>query len=92
MAVALILEFKGATLDQYDEVVEKMNLGGKTAPGGLSHWVTATEDGFRVTDVWEDRATFDKFAEEKIGPISAEVGMPNPPEITEYEVHNHLEA
>jgi hypothetical protein len=92
MAVALVLEFKGATLDQYDQVVEKMDLGGKAASGGLSHWVTATDDGFRVTDVWEDRATFDKFAEEKIGPISAEVGMPNPPEITEYEVHNHLEA
>ena len=39
MAVALVLEFKGATLDQFDQVVEAMDLGGKTAPGGLSHWV-----------------------------------------------------
>jgi hypothetical protein len=90
MAVALILDFKGATLDQYDQVVEKMDLGGKPAPGGISHWCAATDDGFRVVDVWEDRATFDKFAEEKIGPLSAEAGMPNPPEITEYPVHNYL--
>jgi hypothetical protein len=40
MAVGLILDFKEATLDQYDEVVEKMGLEGKTAPGGLFHWVT----------------------------------------------------
>jgi hypothetical protein len=90
MAVGLILDFKGATLDQYDEVVEKMGLGGKTAPGGLFHWVTPTNDGIRVTDVWVDRATFDKFAEEQIGPITQEVGLPNPPEITEYPVHNYL--
>jgi hypothetical protein len=90
MAVGLILDFKGATLEQYDQVVEKMDLGGKTAPGGLFHWVTQTDDGIRVTDVWGDRATFDKFAEEQIGPITQEVGFPAPPEITEYQVHNYL--
>jgi hypothetical protein len=89
MAVGLILEFKGSTLDQYDQIVEKMDLGGKVPPGAIFHWVAATDDGWRVIDVWEDRATFDKFAEEKIGPISAEVGAPQP-EITEYAVHNML--
>jgi hypothetical protein len=90
MAVALVLDFKGATLDQYDQVLEKMDLGGKTAPGGIFHWVTQTDDGLRVVDVWEDRATFDKFAEEKIGPLGAEVGFPSPPEIKEIPVHNYL--
>ena len=92
MAVGLILEFKGATLDQYDKVLELMDLGGETPPGGLFHWVTPTDDGFRATDVWVDRATFDKFAEEKIGPLSAEAGITSPPEITEFPVHNHLPA
>ena len=89
MAVGLILDFKGGTLDQYDQIVEKMDLGGKVPPGAIFHWVAATDDGMRVVDVWEDRATFDKFAEEKIGPFSAEVGAPQP-EITEYAVHNTL--
>jgi hypothetical protein len=66
-----------------------MDLGGKVPPGAIFHWVAATDDRMRVVDVWEDRATFDKFAEEKIGPISAEVGAPQP-EITEYAVHNTL--
>jgi hypothetical protein len=89
MAVGLILDVKGSTLDQYDQILEKMDLGGKAPPGAIFHWVAATDDGWRVIDVWEDRATFDKFAEEKIGPISAEVGAPQP-EITEYAVHNTL--
>jgi hypothetical protein len=91
MAVGLILDFKGGTLDQYDQILDKMGLepGGKAPPGAIFHWVAATDDGMRVVDVWEDRATFDKFAEEKIGPFSAEVGAPQP-EITEFAVHNTL--
>ena len=94
MAVGVVLEFEGGTLDQYDQTVEKMSFtpGGTGAPGGLFHWVTATDNGIRVTDVWEDKETFERFAEESIGPISAEVGFPSAPDITFFEVHNYLTA
>ena len=94
MAVAVVLVFEGATLAQYDQVVEKMGFspGGAGAPGGLFHWVTKTDDGIRVTDVWEDRETFERFAQEQIGPYTEEVGVPNPPEISIFEVHNYLTA
>jgi hypothetical protein len=53
MAVGVIIDCKGATLDQYDQVLAKMGRTprGRGAPGSLFHWVTATEDGIRVTDV-----------------------------------------
>ena len=92
MAVAVVLEFRGATLDQYEQVVEKMGFtpGGKGAPGGLFHWVTATDDGIRVTDVWKTKEEFEAFAHDQIGPITAEVGFDRPPEVTFYDVHNYL--
>jgi hypothetical protein len=92
MAVAVQLDFKGGTLEQYDQVIDKMGFrrGGPGAPGGLFHWVTKTDDGMRVTDVWESRETFDRFAQEKIGPITAEVGVPGPPEMQFFDVHNYL--
>lgn len=92
MAVGVQLDFKGGTLEQYDQVVKKMGFtaGGPGAPGGLFHWVTKTDDGLRVTDVWDSRETFEKFAAEKIGPITQEVGVPGPPEIQFFEVHNYL--
>jgi hypothetical protein len=94
MAIGVVLEFEGGTLEQYDQVVAKMGFepGGAGAPGGLFHWVTQTDDGIRVTDVWEDRETFERFAQERIGPITAEVGIPNPPKISIFEVHNYLTA
>lgn len=94
MAIAVQMDFTGATLDQYDQVVQKMGFtkSGKGSPGSLFHWVTQSGDGIRVTDVWSDRETFEKFAQEKIGPITQEVGVPGPPEITFHEVHNYMTA
>ena len=94
MAVGVVLDFEGASLDQYDQVIEKMGFspGGAGAPGGLFHWVTATNGGIRVTDVWETREQFEQFGQDKIGPLTQEVGLPSPPEITFFEVHNHLTA
>lgn len=94
MAVGVVLDFAGATLDQYDQLVEKMGFspGGAGAPGGLFHWVTQTDNGIRVTDVWQDRETFERFAQEQIGPLAAEVGITSPPQISYFDVHNHLTA
>ena len=94
MPVAVQLDFKGMTLDDYDRVVEVMGFehGGQTPPGALFHWATKTDDGIRVTDVWQDKGTFERFAEEQIGPKMAEAGIDSQPEITFHEVHNYLSA
>ncbi|WP_067719387.1 hypothetical protein [Nocardia yamanashiensis] len=94
MAIAVILEFRGATLEQYDSILEILGLTpeGPGAPGGLFHWVTETDEGIRVTDVWTAQEVFEQFAAEQIGPASAKVGLPSPPEITFHPVHNYLTA
>jgi hypothetical protein len=94
MAVGVIQDLDGATLEQYDQILVKMGFtaGGRHLPGCLFHWVSKTDDGLRVIDVWESREQFDRFAEEQIGPFSQEVGFPNPPKTTFCEVHNYLTA
>jgi len=92
MAVGVQLEFTGATLDQYDEINERIGLlpGGPASRQELFHWVTRTPEGFRVTDVWESREAFEKFAREKLRPIYQEVGMSAPPDIQFFEVYNYF--
>ena len=94
MAVAVILDFPGATLEQYDQVVELMGFtkGGAGAPGGLFHWVTKADDGIRVVDVWESREIFERFAQEKIGPLTQQVGVTDPPRTRFCEVYSYLTA
>jgi len=92
MPVAVEMNFSGATLDQYDQVLEKMGLtpGGSVPPGAISHWVAKTDDGMRVVDVWETRERYERFAQEQIGPYSKEVGIEGTPETRFYDVHNYL--
>jgi hypothetical protein len=88
----VILDFEGGTLDQYDQVTEKMGLtSDETPPGALFHFVIDTDDGIRVIDVWETPEQFDQFAREQIGPITQEVGM-DAPKMQQSEVHNYLTA
>jgi hypothetical protein len=92
MAVAVQLDFRGATLAEYDEINERIGLlpGGPASPQEIFHWVAKTDDGFRVVDVWETREAFEKFAREKLDPIYREVGVSQPPAIQFFEVHNYL--
>lgn len=94
MAIAMVLDFASTTLQQYDEVISKMGFtaGGSGPPGALYHWVTKTDDGIRVTDVWRTREECDKFTQEQILPITAAVGVQAPSQVTYYDVHNYLTA
>ena len=94
MAVAVEMTFKGATTEQYDKVMELMGLspGAPGPKGALFHWCAKTDEGLRITDVWESEAEFGKFAEEQIGPYMQQVGYEGEPAITVRPVHNHLGA
>lgn len=83
--------FSGGTIEQYEQVITKMGFEhhGKGPPGAVFHWVTKTDDGLKVVDVWESPEQFQAFADSQIGPFSAEVGL-GEPEITMHPVHNYL--
>ena len=92
MAVAVQMDFEGATFDQYDQVCQKMGLTpkGPGPAGAISHFVTMTDSGMRVVDVWETREQFDKFAQDQIGPYSQEVGITALPQMQFFDVHNYF--
>jgi len=94
VAVAIEMTFEGATAEQYDKVLELMGLapGKPTPPGALFHWVSVTDTGLHIVDVWESREVFDRFAAEQIGPYAAQAGIANPPDMTYYDVYNYLSA
>jgi hypothetical protein len=84
MAVCLVINIRGGTLAQYDEV--RQAIVDPLGDGQISHLAGATQDGFCVVDVWESRAHFDRFMEERLGQQLGRSGVPQP-EITEFEVH-----
>jgi len=78
MAVAFVLDFPGGTMEQYNQVVERMHLDGRMAPGGLMHVAGTYADGLRVIDVWENAEHFARFRDEQIVPHTQAIGLPSP--------------
>ena len=78
MAVALIHDFPGGTQEKYEAVLERLDLGGRAAPGVLFHSAGPYGDGWRTVAVWEELDRFQRFREEKLVPAATEVGMPMP--------------
>ena len=89
MAVAVEANFPGATTEQYDEEVKAMGL---TSGGAASRrsFPLGDEDRLRccVTDVWESKEQFERFAQEQIS-RSEQVGLPEP-EIRYIDVHAYM--
>jgi hypothetical protein len=91
MAVLMMLEVPGGTLEQYERANELMGITGEDdAPEGLvSHVAAVTEDGIVIADVWESEKALETFFDERAGAALAEAGMPQAqPRIA--QVHNHI--
>ncbi len=93
MAVAVILEFAGATLEDYDRVLAELGIAGarRGEPGLLFHWVAALPDGgIRVVDVWSDRDQAEAFVRDRLVGATQAIGATEAPDLQVLEVHNFL--
>ena len=94
MAVLMVLDLPGATLEQYDRTNEILGIHGDAdAPAGLiSHAAGPTDDGIVVVDVWESGETLQSFFEGRgVARAMEEAGAPAA-EPRVLPVHNHFEG
>lgn len=92
MAIAVQIDVMGATLRDYDRAMEIAGFlpGGPLPEGGLFHWVTDTNDGIRIVNVWTSRDAFDDFSKTQAD-LLEEIGIdPTALNIEFFEVHNYL--
>ena len=94
MAVLMVLDLPGATLEQYDRTNEILGIHGDAdAPAGLiSHAAGPTDDGIVVVDVWESGEALQSFFEGRgVARAMEEAGAPAA-EPRVLPVHNHFEG
>lgn len=89
MALAFIFEFPGAKQEQFDQVFEKLQFGGKSPPGQLFHVGGPVEGGWRVVDVWESQDAANQFFEEIFAQALQEAGV-GFPQTQVWPVHTNL--
>jgi len=93
VAVAVILEFAGASLGDYDRVIAELGLAEarRGGPGLLFHWVAALpQGGIRVVDVWADRDLAEAFVRDRLVGATRAMGTAAAPDIQVLDVHNFL--
>jgi hypothetical protein len=72
----LIADIPTMTSAIYRQAIDRVRDQLKAAPGFLAHSGTATQNGFRVTELWESQDQCMRFLEEIIMPMAQEVGVP----------------
>jgi hypothetical protein len=77
MAVTFTLDMPGMTREQLDGLVQQLGAGpGKVPDGQIAHIEAITDDGARIIDVWESAEAYERFMQERLGPIFATAGLP----------------
>ncbi len=63
-----------ASVDLYDAVhAALLERTGAAVEGLLVHVARATDDGFQVMEVWESRRDYDRYVDELLVPVLAEL-------------------
>jgi hypothetical protein len=93
MAVMMIMESPGTSVEQYDQLNEIMGIhGDEDAPEGLVHHASGHDgDNLVIVDVWESGEALERFFQERLGAAIEQAGLPQTePRIL--PVHNRLEG
>ncbi len=83
MSDALVFEFSGVSVDDYQTVNALLALdpatgGGDWPAGLLSHTAGVGSAGFMVFEVWDSQASQQDFLASRLGPALGQAGVPEP--------------
>lgn len=84
MPVSVTTHLPGLPPQAYDEIASQQAAPLRAAPGFVSHAADVSADGVVVTEVWEQRADWERFFVERVQP-HLPPGLPEP---TVVELHN----
>jgi hypothetical protein len=95
VAEALLYEFNGVTIEQYNAVNAALGLDPATGAGDwpagmLSHTGGANADGgFIVFEVWDSQRSHEAWMASRLGPALGQVGVAEPTRVEWYSVPGH---
>jgi hypothetical protein len=95
MAIIVITEPPGASLEMYDAVSARLQEDGPPA-GQIAHAAVAEGDSFRVYDIYETQEQYDDFVENRLKPairaVAGDEAYEQMPDATRSvtEIHNLL--
>jgi hypothetical protein len=87
MATVMLMHWREATPEQYDQAREKVGWDRDVPDGAKLHVSGFGDDGLHVTDVWESEQAFNTFFAQRLQPAIAEIGIQGQPDVTFFPLH-----
>jgi hypothetical protein len=87
MAVIAHVVLAGVTTQQYDAVRDACGWLDDNPTGGLAHFSWWEGADSHNMDAWESEEAFNRFAEDRLGPAMAKVGVDVEPKLTFHPAH-----
>src|ERR1051326_3708879 len=79
MAVVMSMHWPEVTPDQYQRALKGVRWEQDFPKGARFHVAWFAPDGFRVIDVWDSEALFQRFSEQRLMPVIATLGLTTQP-------------
>ncbi len=90
MSIVVRFAPSGATREQYDQVLRRLEESGNWPPDGLDYHVAfGSRDELRVSEIWDSQEQFEAFGQ-RLMPLLADAGIQLAGEPDVFEVYNTL--
>jgi hypothetical protein len=88
MTVVTTLDVTDLTPTEYRAVLDELGVETRPEGGIYLHLTTPTDFGFRIIEIWDEQAGFERFVEQRLAPATKAVGMERETQITVTPLHN----
>lgn len=86
--VVMTMNVAGLTHKEFRAILDEMGVEARPEAGIYQHISHPTEDGFRIIEVWDAQAGFEEFAERRLKPAVAKLGIDRETTIVFHPLHN----
>jgi hypothetical protein len=87
MAIVARFDWEGVTPEEYDRVIELLDLERQPAEGGIFHVAGFDGGALRITDVWESEEALGRFQQERLVSALERAGVTTPPQLRVFPAH-----
>jgi hypothetical protein len=92
MAVVMRMEWPEVTTEQYEATRELVGWEREVPEGAIFHIAFFDDGGFKVVDLWESEEDFQRFADNRLNPGIAQIGIDGEPKVTFAPAHRVFDA
>lgn len=88
MAVVTTLDIAGLTAEDYSRIIDRIGVEKRPAGGIYQHIAHATDNGYRIIEIWDNKVGFELFLKDTLFPAAQELKIQREMTIITQTLHN----